>query len=318
MTVSRAINDSGPVSKAVRARVEDAVRDLGYIPSRAARSLRSKRTHTLALVVTDVTNPFFTTVARGAEDAASDSNHLLLLCNTDESEEEELRYVELLAGQGVDGVMLVPARSGIESRKLAASRRLPLVILDRRIEATDVPMVRCDSTAGSQLVAEHLKGLGHRTVAVLAGPEGVPTSDERVASFNASFKGRDNQVFVLNGSFSTQWGREAVEIALAKKPRPTALFALNNFIAIGALQVLHEKGVRVPEDISIVGFDDLPISMTVDPMLTVVSQPAYEMGASAVEVVLRLANDPTLKTLERVLPTELLIRRSTSKAPPRK
>jgi len=105
---------------------------------------------------------------------------------------------------------------------------------------------------------------------------------------------------------------------LAIEPRPTALFALNNFIAIGALQVLHEKGVRVPEDISIVGFDDLPISMTVDPMLTVVSQPAYEMGASAVEVVLRLANDPTITGIDRVLPTELLIRRSTSKAPPRK
>ncbi|AIE86014.1 LacI family DNA-binding transcriptional regulator [Fimbriimonas ginsengisoli] len=313
MTVSRTLTGSGPVSNSVRVRVEAAIRELGYIPNRVARGLRSNRTNTLALVVTDVTNPFFTTVARGAEDAASDRNQLLLLCNTDESEAEELRYIELLAGQGVDGILFVPAKNGYEARKLAASRSLPLVILDRRVEGEPVSFVRCDSSSGSVSAAEHLRELGHRRIAILAGPVGVPTSDDRVSSFLGGFQGDQNLIDVLHGRFSTDWGREAAAIALASKPRPTALFALNNFIAIGALQVLHEQGVRVPEDMSIVGFDDLPASMMVDPFLTVVSQPAYEMGSTAVEVVLQAIDNPAAAIVEKILPTRLLVRRSTAR-----
>lgn len=314
MTVSRTLNASGPVSEPVRARVLEAVQELGYIPNRMARGLRSNRTNTLALIVTDVTNPFFTTVARGAEDAASDRNHLLLLCNTDESEEEEGRYMELLTGQGVDGVLFVPAKTGARARRIAAERHLPLVILDRRVVGDGISSVRCDSKDGSVAAARHLVELGHCRVTVIAGPEGVPTSDDRASAFCEEFAGEGRSVQVLHGSFSTEWGRAAAKRLLEQTPRPTAIFALNNFIAIGALQVLREEGVAVPEQMSVIGFDDLPASMMVEPFLTVVSQPAYEMGSLGVVEILRRVTSPSEEAVTRVLPTQLVLRKSTARA----
>lgn len=310
MTVSRAVNGSGPVSEVVRKRVLEAVEELGYVPSRVARGLRSSRTNTLALIVTDVTNPFFTTIARGVEDAASDRDHLLLLCNTDESEAEELRYLEMLAGQGVDGVLFVPARSGEAARDLAARHRLPLVILDRRVAMPDLSVVRCDSRAGAWEMARYLFGLGHREYAILAGPPGVLTSDDRVAGFLRALEGTEAHTTVLHGQFSNAWGREGVDRVLTLASQPTAIFALNNFVTIGALQALSERGKAVPSDLSLVGFDDLPAAMVGQPFLTVVSQPAYEMGRQAVELLLDQVGDPGRKPQEIVLPTDLVVRRS--------
>lgn len=311
MTVSRVVNRSGPVSEAVRKRVEAAIEELGYVPNRLARGLRSNRTHTIALVVTDVTNPFFTTIARGVEDAASDRDNLVLLCNTDESEKEELRYLEMISGQSVDGVLLVPAKTGQAARELAMHRRLPLVILDRRVPSADVTVVRCDSKEGAAEMARYLCGLGHREFAVLAGPVGVPTSDDRVLGFLEVLEEIGAHASVLYGRFSTESGRESVERAMGMSPRPTALFALNNFVTIGALQALNQMGIRVPEDVALVGFDDLPPAMVGQPFLTVVAQPAYEMGRRAVESLLAQIEDPSTPPEEILLPTELIVRRSS-------
>lgn len=312
MTVSRTVNGSGPVSEAVRKRVLQAIEELGYVPSRVARGLRSNRTHTIALIVTDVTNPFFTTIARGVEDAASDRDHLLLLCNSDESEAEELRYLDLLAGQGVDGILFVPARTGKAARELAHRRRLPLVILDRRVDSDEYSVVRCDSKAGAADMARYLLEQGHRDIVLLAGPEGVPTSDDRVAGFReALIINKDARVRVLHGQFCSDWGREGVGRALALDPPPTALFALNNFVTIGALQALWERGVHVPDDVTLVGFDDLPAAMVSQPFLTVISQPAYEMGRRAVDLLLDQLDDPEQSPQEIVLPSELTIRSSS-------
>lgn len=311
MTVSRVVNNSGAVSDSVRARVKQAIEELGYVPNRLARGLRSSRTHTIALVVTDVTNPFFTTIARGVEDAASDREHLVLLCNTDESEEEEQRYLEMLSQQGVDGVLLVPARSGRAARELAANRGIPIVMLDRRVPMDDVSVVRCDSQVGAAEMARYLFDLGHREFAILAGPVGVPTSDDRVAGFLGALEETEAHTVVHHGRFSLESGRESVERAMGSHPRPTALFALNNFITIGALQELNAMGIRVPEDVALVGFDDLPPAMVSQPFLTVVSQPAYEMGRKAVEILLDQVVQPLTPPVEVLLTTELIVRRSS-------
>ncbi|MGV3615739.1 MAG: LacI family DNA-binding transcriptional regulator [Fimbriimonas sp.] len=308
MTVSRVLNGSGYASETVRKRVLAAVDELGYMPNQLARSLRSQRTGTIALLLSDVTNPFFTTVARGVEDAASDAGSLVLLCNTDESEEEELRYMRMLVEKRVDGVLLVPARDGTESIALAKRHGVPVVAVDRRVADPSTDVVRCDSARGAAELGRLLRGLGHRRIAVLAGPQGVSTSDERVAAFVDS----DEDVAVFYGQFTQASGRQMVREALTSNP--TALFATNNFISIGAMQELHAQGRRVPEEIALVGFDDLPESLITFPFLTMVSQPAYEMGHRAVNRLHeRLAAKTEPAPTEIVLPTHIVIRHSSGK-----
>jgi LacI family transcriptional regulator len=315
MTVSRVVNGSGPVSQPVRERVENAIADLGYIPSRIARGLRSRRTNTLALVVSDVTNPFFTTVARGVEDAASDRDHLVLLCNTDESEEEEIRYLQMIASQNVDGVLLVPAQTGERARELALRWRLPLVILDRSVPASDLSVVRCDAQSGARAMVEHLSSLGHREILILAGPAEAAPSKDRVSAALQAIEHEGGHGSVVYGKLTAESGREGVERCLALAPRPTAIFALNNFLTIGALQALNDRSVKVPEELSLVGFDDLPLAMVERPFLTVVTQPAYEMGRAAVGVLLDEVAAPVSPKQEVLLPTELLIRGSSGPVP---
>jgi LacI family transcriptional regulator len=319
MTVSRVINNSGYISPDTRARVDRAIVELGYMPNALARQLRSKRTKTIALVLTDITNPFFTTIARGVEDAAGGLGYAVMFCNTDESETEEIEYVRMLIQRRVDGVLLVPATDSSGSLELLQKHGLPVVVLDRRACSDQVDEVRADSEAGAYLAARHLIGLGHRRIAVLTGPSRVSTSVDRVVGYRRALaeEGLEPESeLILFGEFNEASGYEMTQRILADRPQPTAIFAGNNFIAFGAIRALREAGTRIPEDMSIVVFDDLPPGWAVDPFLTVVSQPAYEIGKRAAELMLeRLAGDAPAKRRTLVLPSELITRRST--APPR-
>ena len=183
MTVSRVINDSGYISPETRERVNRAIAELGYMPNVLARQLRSKRTKTLALVVTDIANPFFTTIARGVEDAARARGYAVMFCNTDESETEEIEYVRVLIQRRVDGVLLVPATDSSGSLELLREHALPVVVLDRQVRSGGVDEVITDSEAGAYLAIRHLIELGHRNIAVLTGPRTVSTAVDRVAGY---------------------------------------------------------------------------------------------------------------------------------------
>jgi len=316
MTVSRVINDSGYVSPEARARVQGAIAELGYMPNVLARQLRSKRTKTIALVLTDIANPFFTTIARGVEDAARDQGYAVMFCNTDESETEEMEYVRVLIQRQVDGVLLVPATDSSASLQLLNKHGLPVVVLDRRLTAGRVDEVRTDSEAGAYVVVRHLLDLGHRRIAVLTGPETVSTAVDRVAGYRRAMAEeglRPDDGLVVFGGYNEASGYEMTRLILAAEPRPTAIFAANNFIAFGAIGALREAGLRAPEDMSIAVFDDLPPGWVFDPFLTVVSQPAYEIGKQAAELMLeRLAGKAPAEPRTIVLPSELIIRRSTA------
>jgi len=318
MTVSRVLNHSGYVSEDAKNRVERAVEELGYMPNQLARGLRSKKTGTIALVVTDITNPFFTTVARGVEDAASDSSNLVLFCNTDESEDEEKRYMRLLIEKRVDGILLVPAETGRYALQIAKAQGVPLVVLDRAVEDASFDVVRCDCVRGTAELADMLLASGHRRFAILAGHSGVSTTLERIDAFTQAVSrvSGASSVEVFYGEFTVASGYENALAALALRPRPTAVFAINNFISIGALAALRENGARVPEDIALVGFDDLPASMVVSPFLTVVSQPAYEMGHEAVRMLFRRIESPESEPRQILLPTDLIVRQSSGPVPP--
>lgn len=315
ITVSRVINNSGYVNEQTRARVEAAIADLGYVPNVLARSLRSRRTNTLGLILTDISNPFWTTVARGVEDAASDAGFNVILCNTDESEAEQDKYLHVLIQKQVDGVLLVPARSAVEPIKFIQSQNTSVVVLDRRIPNSQADAVRCDSEGGAYQLTRLLLSLGHRRIAMLSGPRGVSTAEDRVTGFQRALAEAGVDVDaapVYYGKFSLESGYDMTLQALARTPRPSALFAGNNFIAIGALRALRDAALRVPEDLALVGFDDLPADLVVDPFLTVAAQPAYEMGRQATELLLaRLSEEAPAAYQEIVLPTEIVVRKSS-------
>lgn len=315
ITVSRVINKSGYISAETRERVHAAINQLGYIPNTLARSLRSRQTHMLALVLTDITNPFWTTVARGVEDVASDAGFNLILCNTDESEAEQDRYLQALLQKQVDGILLVPVTSKPDPVQFIQSQHVPVVVLDRHLPDVKADIVRCDSLGGAYQLAKLLFSQGHQRIAVLSGPRGVSTAEDRVLGFQQAQKeaGIEAQPeLIFYGEFNVQSGYQMAQQALALSPLPTAMLAGNNFIAIGALRALRDAGVSVPDSMAIVGFDDLPFYLVLDPFLTVAAQPAYEMGRRATELLLaRLSGQAQDVFHEIVLPIELVVRSSS-------
>ncbi len=315
MTVSRAINNSGYISQEARERVEAAIAQLGYVPNTLARSLRFKRTKTLAFVLTDITNPFFTTLARGVGDAANAKGFNVIFCNTDESETAQAEQLTALVQKRVDGVLLVPARSCAEPVAFLRDQKVPVVVLDRRVPDCSVDSVRCDSEAGAYELVKLLLDLGHRRIGILSGPEKVSTALDRVAGYRRAMAEYCLEIdpdLVSYGSFTQAGGYEMARKMWALQAHPTAFCAANNFIAIGAYRALRDAGLRVPEDVAMVAFDDLPASMVIEPFFTVAAQPAYEMGRCATELLLRrLTGDNLDACQEIVLPLEVIVRRSS-------
>jgi LacI family transcriptional regulator len=286
------------------------------MPNALARQLRSKRTKTIALVVTDIANPFFTTIARGVEDTARARGYAVMFCSTYESEVDEREYVGVLIQRRVDGVLLVPAAGTGASLRLLQDHGMPVVVLDRHVPSVAVDEVRADSEAGAHAAVRHLIELGHRRIAVLTGPKAVSTAMDRVAGYRRALAdesmGAESEQ-VIYGEFNEASGFAMTRQILATRPRPTAIFAANNFIAFGAVRLIRDAGMSIPEDMSIVAFDDLPQGWVVDPFLTVISQPAYEIGRQAAELMLdRLSGDAPAEQRTIVLPSELIVRKSTA------
>jgi LacI family transcriptional regulator len=313
ITVSRVINNSGYVSQSTKERVEKAIKELGYVPNTLARGLRSKQTKTLALIVTDITNPFFTLMARGVEDVAGESGYTVVYCNTDESESKEEKYANLLAQRKVDGVLLVPACGNAKIIKFLESNGVKVVVLDRRVSGVKTDFVRSDSEYGAKSLIKLLIGFGHRRIAMITGSTEVSTSIDRVTGYRQALSeaGLNENELVFYGAFNQQSGYELTYQAMNHTPKPTAIFGANNFITIGIIKALHDLKVDVPGDVSVVGFDDLPESMLVRPFLTVARQPAYDMGRAATELLLkRISGDLSEDFHEIILRAEIIERES--------
>lgn len=315
ITVSRVINNSDYVSEATRARVEAAIDELKYVPNMLGPSLRFKQTRTLALVLTDITNPFWTTVARGVEDVAQANGYSIILCNTDESETKQEQYLNMLLRRRIDGILLVPAQSAAEPVNMIQKQNIPVVVLDRQIPGLDVDIVRADSESGAYQLTEHLLSLGHRRIGMLAGPPTVSSAVDRVRGYRRALAASglaEEAAIVYWGAFRIDSGREMALQALADNPQLTAFFAANNFIAFGAIQALREKGLAVPGDIALVTVDDIPPIFTIEPFLTVANQPALEMGQQAAKLLVgRVTGGLDMECQQIVLPTQLIIRASS-------
>lgn len=316
MTVSRVLNNLGYVKHETRERVDKAIAELGFVPNALARSLRFKQTKTLALILTDITNPFFTTIARSVEDAARKKGFTVIFCNTDESQEKEAEYIHILLQKQVDGVLLVPAVSNADSVCWLQERSVPVVVLDRRIPDVQVDTVRCDSELGAYHLTKHLLNLGHRRIAILGGTQTVSTSVDRIAGYQRAFAESqvDNPVdMVRYGHFTSESGYEVAHELLRMQSPPTALVAANNFIAVGAYRAAREAGLHVPNALSLVAFDDFSPDLVLDPFLTVMAQPAHEIGRQATDLLLsRLIGANTKPPQEIILPMSMTTRYSTT------
>jgi LacI family transcriptional regulator len=272
---------------------------------------------TLALVLTDITNPFWTTVARGVEDVAQANGYSIILCNTDESKAKQEQYLNMLLRRRIDGIILVPTNSSSAPVYAIQRQDIPVVLLDRQLPDPDlrVDIVRAESESGAYLLTEHLLSLGHRQITMLAGPKTVSTAVDRVSGYHRAMADaglEDTSPLVYWGEFTIENGRDMARQALADTPMPTALFASNNFIAVGAIQALREQGLSVPDDMALVAVDDIPPALTVNPFLTVATQPALEMGRRAAELLLgRVTGELDTECQHIIFPTQMIIRASS-------
>ncbi|MCX7720053.1 MAG: substrate-binding domain-containing protein [Dictyoglomus thermophilum] len=325
MTVSRVINGSKNVKESTREKVLRTIEELGYVPNSVARSLILNKTLTIGLVISDITNPFFTTIARGVEDTAISKHFTVILCNTDEDPEKEMMYAEVLARSKVDGVIYASASGKKAPLKSLFLKKIPIVLIDRTIEGVnDLDIVRGDSVLGAYLLTKHLIDLGHRRIGIIVGSHFISTARDRVEGYKKALNEAnipiDESLIKINenSKFSKEDGYRLTKELLNLENPPTAIFGGNNLMAVGALLAIRERGLEIPEDISLVSFDDIESLSEVYPFLTVVKQPAYTMGVIATEILIRrIENRDKIKEKREILLTpELIIRKST--APPKR
>ncbi|WP_156040152.1 substrate-binding domain-containing protein [Alicyclobacillus macrosporangiidus] len=321
MTVSRVINQSGHVKEETRLRVLRAMKELNYVPNDLARSLVRRRTDTLALIVPDITNPFFTTVARGTEDTARKNDFRVVLCNSDEDPVKELEYIRMCVSIRVDGVIIAATGDGAR-RNLALldSFEIPYVLVDRKVDGVQADVVTGDSFMGAYHLVKHLIDLGHRDIAMITGFLTTSTARERRDGYRRALEEHGipfREAFVKETSYMRNMDFALVEQLLDCTPRPTAIFAANNFLAVQVIQGLRHRGLRVPEDIAVVCFDDVDPYSLVEPFLTVASQPAYNFGTIATQLLIERiehGEGPAPSPRNIVLQPEIIIRKSSGHA----
>lgn len=306
-TVSRTLNGKSTVDPSLARRVRDAAAELGYHPNGLARNLRRQETAVLALIIADVENPFFTAIARGVEDVARKAGYSVVLCNSDEDPDKEQGYIDVALQERVAGVVLSPTdgSAGIERLR---QRGTPVVAVDRPL--TECDQVLVDSRLAAQQATEHLLAAGYTRVGCVTGPTGVRTADDRLAGYRDAL-GERGPWLERRAEYRASGGREAARALLGEKP--DALLVANSAMAIGVLEVLGEAKLRLGRDVGVIAFDDVPWATLIDPPLTVVKQPAGQIGTEAARLLLARINDPQRAPKAITLGAELIERGSTSR-----
>lgn len=318
-TVSYVLNKSGPVAPDRRERVLEAVNALGYLPNESARNLKRRTVATIGLVVPDLVNQYFAMIAEGVEHAASEKDVLVVFCTPEATGDGESWNSRLLRSQRLDGLIYL---SGAETRMASLvelTRVGPVVLVDERLPGFDLPSVVSQNRRGAKEIATHVTSLGHKRLAIIGGPVELWTADQRLSGYREAIAGAGidpDTVPVLEGDYRISSGEKLAAELLDRpaKERPTALICANDLMAIGVLSYCRRVGLRVPEDISVVGFDDLPFASLLTPGLTTVRQPAREMGVAATKLLLSMVDgeEPASPPPAAVTP---MIRESTAPAP---
>jgi LacI family transcriptional regulator len=313
-TVSHVVNNTRLVSQETRERVLAAMDALNYRPNALARSLRQGKTNTLGLVLPDSANPFFAEISRSIEDEAFKKGYSVFLCNTELDTERELFYVDVLSKKQVDGIIFVAAGDQADSLDFLVRRNMPVVMIDRDVPNVEVDAVLTDNKLGGYLATHHLLELGHQRIACIAGPSSITPSAERIIGYRKALEEAGisyNENLIIRGDYHAQSGMEITHSILKMDPRPTAIFCLNDLMALGALRAAAEAGCSVPQDLAVVGYDDLELAHFTNPPLTTIAQPKKEVGAQAISLLVDRISRKSRPPSRLVLPPELIVRRST-------
>ena len=318
-TVSRVVNNSGYVSTDLRERVEDAMRALQYKPSALARSLRRQETHTIGVLVPALNQPFFSTLIFAMEKTLFGGDYRTLICSSEEDQLKEAAYIDILLRQRVDGVIFVPTGHTTEGIHHLLEAKIPVVLIDRDFPELAISRVLSDNYGGAYAGTQHLLELGHRRIALIGGPSYSRVTKARTDGAAQAFRDvgetHDPSLLMIGTLPEFELGYQAALSLMKRSDPPTAIFALTDVVAVGVLHAAAQLGLRLPDDLSVMGFDDIPLAAYVIPELTTVAQPIYGMGQTAVEILMRRLRDPD-RPLEKIqLDTRLVVRKST--APPR-
>jgi LacI family transcriptional regulator len=318
-TVSRVVNEdpSLRIAAETRARIEALVAETGYRPNGLARSLKLRQSFMVAVVIPDVTNPLFAGIFRGIEDVALQRGYNVILCNTDGSPERERSHLEALHARRVDGVIMASATLADRAVERLRQLRMPFALVNRYSDASD-PWVGSDDRAGGRVATEHLISLGHRRIGHLAGPERISTARERRLGYLEALAAAGippDDSLVVEASFMEEPGARAMERLLDLPRPPSAVFAVNDMAAVGAHAAVLRRGLRIPEDISLVGYDDVPLAAQLDPPLTTVHVPPAEFGRGAAEILFEQLDSGAPSRRRIVFEPRLVVRESTAPPP---
>jgi LacI family transcriptional regulator len=311
MTVSRYFNKPEKLRTATRAKVEKAIELKQYVPNAAARSLVKGQTKTLSLVLADITNPYFTKISRAVEDAVQELGYTLMLGNTDETVEKERRYLEVLVSQRVDGVILSPSNTSIDPIVYLRQHDIPVVLIDRKMPGAKVDTVVTNSDDAGYQLTKHFIDCGYRDIMFLGGKKGISTLEERLAGYCRALDEVDLTPAYYLGDYNRKSGEDLVEKIIRDNSLPEAIVAANNFVAIGAIEALRRHSVEIPHDIGLACFGDLEVASTIDPFLTVIDHPAYDLGREAARMLIERIEGYSGPPREKELPVELVVRRSS-------
>lgn len=322
-TVSMILNSKDKnISEATRNRVLEIAKKRNYIPNTMARSLVTRSTKTIGLVMPDIVNPFFPEIARGAEDKARQARYSIIYCNTDDNLTQEDRYIDILTEKMVDGIIFTHSADRDGGSKGLNRCRVPIILIDRDYDIPNVMgKVLIDNCKASYMGVSYLLERGYKKIAYIAGSMNTQTARDRLEGYKKALSEKQidyNEKIVKIGEYKSQWGTEAAKILIDEGLSFDAIFCGNDLIAIGAIKALKAANLKVPEDIGVMGFDDIYMASMVEPELTTIKQPNYEMGYKAVELLInaieaknQLTDKSVIEENKIILNTELIIRKST-------
>jgi len=312
-TVSRVLAGKPHVRPELRERVWKAVEELGYQPNRVARSLRAQQSKIIGLIISDIQNPFFTSVVRAVEDAAYERGFSVFLCNSDEDPEKEQMYLDLMRAENVAGIIASPTRETADSFQGVLDDAIPVVEIDRRTPSVETDTVLVNNTEAAYNLVSHLIADGHRRIGAVVGVSDATTGRERMEGYVQALTTHGIEVspdLTIQVLPKEREGYEATQKLLGLPHPPTAIFTGNNLLTIGALKAIQARNLTIPDDVALTGFDEMRWTSLIRPGLTVIEQPTYELGRTAAELLLKRLEDPSRSTREVILKGKLLVRQS--------